>query len=124
MNKEKFIKEIEGLDFYGHPRFYDLVLEMVKIHSSKNKDYATREDPLQNFKRVGELARRYKLVTEGYESTKIGIIYMLKQLDASLKLLRDRQVGEVENIPKRLMDVAVYSLLEIILYEEEEYGLI
>jgi hypothetical protein len=104
----------------GHPKFYSILNEMAKLHDAKNSDYATKEDPLGNFKRVGELAKKYKLVTEGKESVKIAVIYMMKQLDACLKLLGNNQEGKVEGFNTRMMDISVYSILTIILYEESE----
>jgi hypothetical protein len=73
---------------------------------------------MANFKRVGELCKRYKLVTPGNEALKVAIIYKLKQFDAALKLVGDNTKGRVEGVPERLKDIAVYSILEMLLYEE------
>ena len=110
----------ESLKKHGHPRFYEILEELAGLHSRKNRDYATQADPLQNFRRVAEWAKSYGMITPNFESMKIAIIYMLKQLDAAFKLIRDNQEGKVEGVPERLKDVAVYSILCMILYEENE----
>jgi hypothetical protein len=110
----------EDMRKHGHPEFYKLLDNIADLHSRKNRDYATQDDPLQNFKRVAEICKRYKLITPGHEALKVAIIYMLKQQDAAFKLLMHEQEGLVEGIPERLKDVAVYSLIENILYKEGE----
>jgi len=119
MNKEKVKEEFKKLFKYGHPLFYDIIVDNCQLHNDKNRDYATIEEPLGNFTRVGKWAREYGLITEGYEATKIALLYALKQWDAVLKLLRDNQKGKVEGIPERLNDIAVYSVIARILYQEE-----
>lgn len=103
---------------HGHPRFYEIMFELMGLHDRKNRDYASKEHPLQNFERVGDWGEKYNLITQNYEATKTSVLYMLKQLDAALKLLGRNEVGEVEGVVKRLRDVAVYSVLTMILYEE------
>jgi len=103
---------------YGHPMFYEILEELAKLHSRKNKDYASPEDPLQNFYRVAEWGKKYNLITPGYEPVKVAIIYALKQVDACLKLLGRNEKGGVEGIPERLRDIAVYSIIAEVLYRE------
>lgn len=102
----------------GHPKFYKIIEKLAMLHQNKNRDYATEENPLGNFTRVAEWCKTYKLITPGHEAMKVAIIYKLKQLDAYLKLLMTGEEGKVEGIPQRLDDVAVYSIIERILYEE------
>ena len=104
----------------GHPEFSRIILELWLLHLRKNRDYATQDDPLANFKRVGEWCKLYKLITPGNEALKVAIIYSLKQMDAALKLIGDATEGQVEGVPDRLRDMAVYSVLEEIIYGECE----
>lgn len=117
MRKEDVCIEFRKLFPNGDPQFYDIMIELCQLHNDKNADYATKENPLGNFMRVGELCKKYGLVTEGHEATKVAIIYMLKQLDAALKLLQNKQTGNIESIGTRLGDVAVYSTIIRLLYE-------
>jgi len=118
MKKKEVKEEFKKLFKHGHPLFYDIIIDNCQLHNDKNRDYATLEDPLGNFTRVGKWAKEYGLITEGYEATKIALLYALKQWDAVLKLLRDNQKGRVEGIPERLNDISVYSVIARILYEE------
>lgn len=105
---------------HGHPMFYKILREIAELHSRKNKDYATMAEPWGNFERVAEIAKRYGLITAGNEREKVAIIYMLKQLDAVLKLVGSGQKGEVEGVPERLRDIAVYAPIIEIMYRETE----
>jgi len=110
---------LEKKKLSGHPRFYEILEELADLHSKKNKDYASAENPLANFTRVGQMCKQWNLVTEGYEPVKVALIYALKQVDAALKLLGSGEKGGVEGIPDRLRDIAVYAILAEILYTEE-----
>jgi hypothetical protein len=93
----------------GHPDFYKLLGDMAKIHSKKNHDYAGI-DPLSNFKmsedinvpaHIGAFIRlsdKWKRAAEFFKSN------TLKVAD--------------ETIEDTLMDLAVYSLIVILLYRE------
>lgn len=102
----------------GHPKFYEILEAIAKLHHDKNTDYATKENPLRNFTSVGQMCKHYGLVTEGNEAFKVCLIYAMKQLDAALKLLQTGEKGKVETIPIRLRDVAVYLIIAEVLYGE------
>ena len=108
-------------ELHGHPRFYELLEKIAKLHNDKNKDYATQAEPLQNFTDRAEIDVKYGTIPEGPRPAfKICMNDLMKQLVAALKLSKYNQEGQVEGVPKRLEDVAVYSLLAIILYEENK----
>lgn len=119
MDKEEVIKEFKKLFPNGDPRFYEIIIELCQLHNDKNNDYATQSQPLGNFTRVGTWIEDYKLIVPGRKALKTSIIYMLKQLDAALKLIGNEQKGQVEDAPKRLADIAVYSIIAMILYEKD-----
>jgi len=119
-SKEEIVKEFKKLFKHGHPMFYEIILSNCQLHNDKNRDYATIDEPLGNFVRVGKWAREYGLITEGYEATKVALLFALKQWDAVLKLMRDNQKGKVEGVSERLNDISVYSIIARILYEEEK----
>lgn len=105
----------------GHPRFYQIIETMSSLHDQKNTDYAagTAEGPLGNFTRVSQIMRLYP----GFDwASPFGAAMagMLKQLDAAFTLrAQKRESVTGEPIASRLMDVAVYATLGIILEEEE-----
>jgi len=96
----------------GHPRFYEIIEEMKQIHSAKNQDYAKESDPLDNLK----------------QCQKIGIaphigcfIRMQDKFSRLMNLIggKEAQVKD-ESISDTLTDLAVYSVLCRVLWEERE----
>lgn len=121
MNREEGIEMIKGMFPHGHRKFYEIMFDLMDLHNKKNHDFASDEDPLSNFDRVGHLTDMYDVW--GWDvssSVKVAVIYKLKQFDAFMNLLQQNKKALVEGVPERLKDVAVYSVLEMILYEESK----
>lgn len=99
----------------GHPRFHALVDEMRRVHDSKNSDYAdSATDPLRNF-RACEAAGIPAL--DGLMA-RLSDKYM-RACNLVRKERETRAVGvEAEKLADTLLDLACYSLIGIILYEE------
>ena len=99
----------------GHPLFYELTEEEIKLHDEKNADYAGGGDPLGNFKRVSALLKIW-----GFDisPTLVALIYALKQQDAYMWMLSQGYEGKVENIDTRLRDDHVYKKIARILHRE------
>lgn len=122
---EKVFKEIWQ---YGDPRFYEIIIELCQLHNDKNKHYATKDDPLQNFWRVASWATKYKLLSKGWEPLKVCLLYSMKQTDAVMKLVGEANPeliegeGDIEGIGGRLDDIAVYSMLARVIYEKIKAG--
>ncbi|AQQ75483.1 DUF1599-containing protein [uncultured archaeal virus] len=124
--KEKFNLDVFELDRellfegfkrvwrYGHPVYYDLIIEICKIHELKNKGYGIG-DPLGNFKeseRFGIPAWKGALVRL---SDKVSRIYnLVKHLDDP----EYEDAVNMESIEDTLMDLANYALLIIVLLRE------
>ena len=95
---------------HGHPKFYKLLEEIGKHHSERNAYYATDANPLSNFIEGAKLlnitpaAYALALSTKQY----LGVIENLRR--GTLTAKRNRE---------HLLDIAVYSLLTIILLEEK-----
>lgn len=100
----------EREQFYGHPRFYELLQEMARLHSQKNHDYSG-DDPLSNLRNTEEI---------GIPAWK-GVLVRLMDKWGRLKTFAMKGCFEVkdESVKDTLMDNAVYSLLCIILLEEK-----
>lgn len=106
-------------NFKGHPDFYKLTEDEIKLHSEKNSDYARGGDPLGNFNRVSAIKCLYPgLPWDSPAGVALG--YMLKQLDAAFWMLAKGYEGSVENIDARLRDVHVYVKLARILHAQEK----
>ena len=117
LTKEELIKKMKILCPNGDPEFYKLLVEIGVLHSQKNSDYASKEEPLRNFTTVGKALEDYEILTKGYPATKIALAYAYKQWDAAFKLLGRAEKGNVEGVSQRLNDIAVYSIIARILYE-------
>jgi hypothetical protein len=98
----------------GHRRFYELLEKMRDIHDRKNSDYSAEKDPLSNFRLteafdvepwLGVLVR----ITDKYSRI---VQLTRKTLDGKEAAVAD------EKIQDTLIDLANYSILMIILYEE------
>jgi len=97
---------------YGHPRFYEILQNMADLHSRKNHDYSGTEDPLKNLHAVEKIG-----ITPF-----MGVLVRLQ--DKWSRIEQFANSGKVlvkdESVIDTLLDNAVYSLLGIILLEEEK----
>lgn len=94
---------------HGHPRFYELLVEIAELHSAKNFDYSG-DDPLANLRMCEQIEiPAWKGV-------------LVRLIDKWSRILTFAQKGvflvKDESVVDTLKDNAVYSLLCIILYEE------
>lgn len=96
----------------GHPRFHELVQEMSRLHSKKNHDYAGIEKPLNNLKEVEGMGI----------SAWIGVGVRISDKYTRMKnFIKNRKFEfKAESFKDTMMDMAVYALLCIILFEEEQ----
>lgn len=128
MNKKKIEAIFKDIWKHGDPRFYELIIDLCQLHNDKNKHYATKKDPLQNFWRVASWCTKYNFLTEGWEPLKVALIYSLKQTDAAFKLIGENKQsliegeGDIEGLEGRLDDIAVYTILARIIYEKIKAG--
>lgn len=104
----------------GHPRFYELVNEISDLHDRKNRDYRGVSGPVSNFERLSAIMRLYPGM-DWDSPYGTAVFQALKQIDAALALRVSKKESAVgEPIPSRMRDVAVLSLLSIVLIEEEK----
>ena len=101
---------------YGHPLFIPRMLELLKLHSDKNHDYAMGGPPLGNFERVSQIMRLYP---EFPWATPHGAatVYMLKQFDAFMWQTRTGFEAKSEGAIPRLGDITVYSQIISLMFQ-------
>lgn len=111
LEKQKFPQEPIVKKQYGHPRFYEILEQMKELHSQKNHDYAGTSDSLKNLRACERLDLRPFM----------GVMVRLQDKFSRLEQFTISQQLKVkdESVTDTLMDVAVYSVLAIILLEEE-----
>ncbi len=111
MDKETLLKRIESAKTLGgHPRFYDLLVQIAELHAKKNHDYAEDTDPLSNLKQAEKF---------GIPPYKGVFIRLSDKWSRIEELSKKPALIVTESLQDTLMDNAVYSLLAIILMEEE-----
>lgn len=97
---------------FGHPGFYELLDQMAELHSRKNHDYAGTSDPLKNLRACERL------------NLKPFMGVMVRLQDKWSRLEEFVKSGQLmvknESVIDTLMDNAVYSLLAILLYKEQQ----
>ncbi len=98
----------------GHPRFYELLEEMKRIHDRKNSDYSKKGSPLSNFLLAEDLGIPAWVGVLVRISDKYSRITSLtsKALEGNEPSVTD------ESLRDTLIDMANYSLLAIILLED------
>lgn len=95
----------------GHPRFYELLSIIEDIHDKKNANYSRDDDPLSNLRACEEF---------GIPATLGTMVRMSDKWARLVQLMGGKQDRVGESIRDTLIDLAVYSLLEVILIEEQE----
>lgn len=97
---------------WGHPDFYKMLEQMADLHSRKNHDYAGTSDPLKNLR----ACKRLNLTPF------LGVLVRLQDKWSRLEefVKSGQLMVKNESVIDTLMDNAVYSLLAIILYKEQQ----
>ena len=99
---------------FGHPAFYKLLDDMAELHSRKNHDYAGTSDPLKNLRAC------VRLDLEPFMGVMVRLQDKWSRLEEFVK--SNELMVKNESVIDTLMDNAVYSLLAIILYQEQLAG--
>lgn len=93
-----------------NPAFADLIEEIKRLHESKNHDYAQDADPLSNLRRSEAF---------GVPAWK-GVLVRLTDKWSRIEQLASGKTPKHESLRDSLIDNAVYSLLAIILLDEQK----
>jgi hypothetical protein len=105
-------------DYFGHPAFYEIVENLKKLHSEKNRQYASKENPLGNFYRVGNLMD--KILKPGVNKPLAACLALVaKQIDGVYEIVGENKKGTVDSLEDKLQDIAVYAILAMIINREE-----
>lgn len=106
--------KMEDTQLFGHPRFYEILKDMADLHSRKNHDYAGTSDPLKNLRACTRLDLKPFM----------GVLVRLQDKWSRLEefVKSGKLMVKNESVKDTLMDNAVYSVLAIILYEEQLKG--
>jgi hypothetical protein len=102
---------------YGHPMFHTLIEEIRELHEKKNRQYATPEDPLGNFRRTGKIIA--KMLKPGLDPTLASCLaFMSKQVDGVYEIFGEAKTDTIDSLEDKLLDIAVYSIIAMIMVRE------
>jgi len=105
-------------DYFGHPLFYEIVENLKQLHSEKNRQYASKGDPLGNFYRVGRLLD--KLLKDDVSRPMAACMALVaKQIDGVYEIIGENKKNTVDSLEDKLQDIAVYAILAMIINREE-----
>jgi hypothetical protein len=90
--------------------FEKLLAEIQTLHDKKNHDYAKDSDPLSNFRRAEAF---------GIPAHK-GVMVRMSDKWSRIEQLSAGKKPENESLRDSLIDLAVYSLLAVILLDEQK----
>ena len=101
---------------YGHPQFDKFMDDLKKLHSEKNRGYASGGAPLGNFDRAAHIMEnypRFPITTP----TGVLMMYVLKHYD---RIMYDLNRG-LDPSDDSLRDIAVYvTIARCILYDNNQ----
>lgn len=105
-------------EYHGHPKFYEIIEEIKQLHSEKNKQYATKDNPLGNFTRVGQLASKLINPNIKNKALAVALLYMMKQVDGAIEMVAEAKKDTPDELKDKLRDIATYSMISEIIVEE------
>lgn len=109
--KQSDLPNIKLPDRKGHPRFYELLEEMADLHSRKNAHYTAGQEHFANIRE----SERFDI-----PAWKGCLIRMGDKWNRIISIAKGQKGLVDETTKDTLMDMAVYSLICIILLEENE----
>lgn len=105
-------------DYHGHPKVYEILEEIKWLHSEKNRQYATKDDPLGNFRRTGQMISKF-LKPGINPSLASALALVSKQIDGVYEIVGESKKNTVEGLRDKLRDIAVYAVICMVIVEEE-----
>ena len=102
---------------HGHPMFHEIVEEIRALHEKKNRQYATQDDPLGNFRRTGQIIA--KMLKPGINPTLASCLaFMSKQVDGVYEMFGESKTDTPDQLEDKLLDIAVYAIIGMMLVRE------
>ncbi len=104
----------------GHPKFYQILEELAVLHSCKNAQYASLENPLGNFRRGSKMVEKLLNSKVKNKPLAYALILVSKQIDGAMEIVGEGKENTPDSLKEKLYDIAVYSIIAVILSEEGE----
>ena len=93
-------------------KFNQILSEMQEMHDKKNTDYASVKDPLKNLKGCTRL---------GLDPIMGTVIRMQDKVERIENFMRTGELVN-ESVRDSFLDLAIYSILAIVILEEQQHG--
>ena len=100
------------MTYAGDPRFDGILEELKAMHDRKQQDYGTDGDPLANVRASQEF---------GVKPWVGSLIRMNDKVTRLKSFIRKGRLTN-ESVEDSLIDIAVYSIINLVLYREETPG--
>lgn len=96
----------------GDPRFHALLAEIGRLHDKKQSDYGRDDDPFANVRASSDWG------------VPAWVGALIRGTDKVKRLQKAARVGNLanESVEDSMMDLAVYALIALILYREDQDG--
>lgn len=94
----------------GDPRFLQKLEEIAELHSRKQYDYGKDEDPFANLRASQEFG----------VPPWVGAVIRLNEKVTRIKSFVAKGELKNESLPDSLIDLSIYALIALILFEEDE----
>jgi hypothetical protein len=95
-----------------NPKFTALFREICELHDSKSHDYAHDRDPLSNLRACAEL---------GVEPWRGVLVRLSDKWGRIQQLTGSNKVPKHESLRDTLVDMAIYSMLCVVLLDESDH---
>lgn len=96
--------------YQGSPRFYEILEELKKLHDKKSQNYGTDQDSLSNLRQCERME---------IPAWKGCLLRMLDKVSRLVELSKGKEDLVNEPIIDTLRDLAVYTVICEVLYEEK-----
>lgn len=97
---------------HGHPKFYILLNKLSELHDKKNKQYASKENPLGNFYRGSQIVKKFFHPDLQEDPDRLALAYALilatKQIDGAVEIIAENKTDTPDSLQEKLRDVMVY----------------
>ena len=101
-------------------RFDEIIEKLRELYHKKNHQYAMENDPEGNFHRGAILTSKLFKETIENKSLAYTMMLMAKQIDGVYEIVGESKKNTVDSLRDKFQDVAVYSIICMILLDEEE----
>lgn len=103
----------------GNPKFYEILDQIKMLYAQKNAQYAITGDTERNFKDGAYLLKKFFKDIDNKELAYL-ISLVSKQYLGVIEIVAENKKGTIESLKDKFQDIAIYSIIAMILCEDEK----